>query len=657
MGTQPEPSVLPHFPNENPHPMLRVGCDGTVRHANAAGNALLSACKDTTQGMIPQTWRDVLTSLDTHAAYREIEFHCDDRVFSCVFVAGHDGDYVDVFGVEITSRKRAETALTDREEQMRSLIASIDDQVFAIDLAGRIQVFHQAPDSSHDTLVTPSQRLIGKHYRDVLPAELAQPLEQTISQARATLRTEQFEYSIVTNHVERFYNARVSPLIAQDVTLTGFTVVTSDITAAKLARQRQQRLLELEHLHRMISTIFLDVHDLDDALGQVLAKAGQSLDVSRAYAFLRDDHDGTFKSTHEWCAAGVPTQHSTLRDRSLEELMPSWFTLLATQGFIAPYAEVSELPDDIRAVFEPSGVQTLVAIPSYTEGQLSGVIGFAETRAPRQWLPEEIAVLRSIVESYTRMLERYQSRRELMRARDMAVQSAQFKSEFITNINHEIRTPLTLVLGTLDLLRETSLDEYQKNLLSASLKGARQLHGIVNNVLDFSRLEAGYLTLDSVPFNVRALVRDLASAMQPHAEQKQIALTGEVGSDVPKTLVGDPVRLRQVLTSLVSNGIKFTPSGSVRIVVELVTAGVQYATLRFAVIDTGIGIADEDQKYIFDSFVQADGSPTRRYGGTGLGLALSQQLVKLMGGTIAVESRQGHGSVFEFTVTLKIGSS
>lgn len=653
MGTTSGNNSLATFPDENPNPMLRLTLDGGVLYANSAARRLLNDC-NSEQDIIPAQWRQLIDSLIENPQNRESEYRCGGRVYSCMFVPVLESGYINVYGVEITGRKRAEDALRNSEEQLRSLIASLDDLVFSVDLDGRFIVYHEAADTSHDTPITPSQLFIGKHYMDVLPSEMAQPLAQTIEQITASLKTEQFEYSLTIDRMPRYFRARVSPLIAPDIRLIGFTVVSSDVTAAKIARQRHQRLLELEQLHRTITAIFLQTDDLNEALDHVLALIGQSLDVSRAYVFNYNNNGMGQNSIHEWCAHDVTPLGEQLPGLRFDEQFPSWLPILSEQGMIAPYNDISELPEDIQIILSQQGVQTLLVLPFYVDSRLQGFVGFDETRYPRQWQPEEIAALRTLSDSYARMLERYNAQRELIRARDAAINSARLKSEFISNISHEIRTPLSQVLGMIDLLFDTNLDEQQEELLGVAQLGARHLLSVVNDILDFSELETGKVDLEIQPFDVRVLIHEIDTVMQPLAHQKQIALMTHVASDVPGKILGDPVRIQQVLTNLVSNGIKFTPSGSVQVQVHQLNRIQDYSMLRFTVIDTGIGIAEEHQQNIFKSFVQGDGSSTRRYGGTGLGLAIAQQLVQLMGSTIVVRSRQGQGSAFEFNLTLRV---
>ena len=239
--------------------------------------------------------------------------------------------------------------------------------------------------------------------------------------------------------------------------------------------------------------------------------------------------------------------------------------------------------------------------------------------------------------------------RDLETARKRAEEATRAKSEFLANISHEIRTPMNAMIGMTELAMQTRITREQREYLSAIQSSAEALLALVNDILDFSKIEAQKLRLDKVAFNIRDVLEDTMRVLAPRAQQKGIELACHVGSDVPDVLVGDPLRLRQVVVNLAGNAIKFTERGEVVLRARTESRGNGSVLLHFSVEDTGIGIAPEKQLVIFEAFSQADSSTTRRYGGTGLGLAISAQLVELMGGRIFVESQLGNGSTFHFT--------
>jgi PAS domain S-box-containing protein len=245
--------------------------------------------------------------------------------------------------------------------------------------------------------------------------------------------------------------------------------------------------------------------------------------------------------------------------------------------------------------------------------------------------------------------------REHARARDAALESARLKSEFLANMSHEIRTPMNVIFGMTDLLLETARSEEERDYVSAVRRSAESLLTVIDDVLDLSKIEAGKLELDPADFDLDAVLDDALLVLAPRAATKELELCCLVGPSVPRALVGDAGRLRQILLNLVGNAVKFTERGEVVVRVGLVGHSQTYATLRFTITDSGIGVPAEHMHRLFESFSQVDGSMSRRYGGTGLGLAISKQLVEMMGGEIGVESEPGRGSTFWFTARFEQG--
>ncbi|HLO77802.1 MAG TPA: response regulator [Magnetospirillum sp.] len=250
-------------------------------------------------------------------------------------------------------------------------------------------------------------------------------------------------------------------------------------------------------------------------------------------------------------------------------------------------------------------------------------------------------------------IERKAAERALKEARDRAELAAHAKSVFLATVGHEVRTPLNGILGMARLLLDTPLDIKQRTFAETVVSSGELLLGLVNDILDFSRLDADGLTLEAVSFDVVDLVDELRLMMAPRAAEKGLILGCRFGPDVPAFVTGDPLRLRQILLNLVGNAIKFTERGGVTISVEsLETLADGRVALRFAVSDTGIGIPEEARDGLFTEFWQADSSITRRFGGTGLGLAICKRLVTLMGGDIGYDSQDGTGSSFWFVLAL-----
>jgi len=223
-------------------------------------------------------------------------------------------------------------------------------------------------------------------------------------------------------------------------------------------------------------------------------------------------------------------------------------------------------------------------------------------------------------------------------------------------MSHEIRTPMNGVLGTLQLLQGTELSDSQREYVSIAYNSGESLLTLLNDILDFSKIEAGKMRLESIPFNIEQLIKELVALLHGKAEERSVNLTSEIDSKLEKFVRGDSVRIRQILTNLMTNAIKFTENGEVKVKLSVLDKNSNSIRLKLEVIDNGIGIPEEVQRKLFNSFTQADGSTTRKYGGTGLGLAIVRQLVTMMHGRLGVESKPGEGSRFWVELVFEIAN-
>jgi PAS domain S-box-containing protein len=321
----------------------------------------------------------------------------------------------------------------------------------------------------------------------------------------------------------------------------------------------------------------------------------------------------------------------------------------------ASYAEVivAEDAERVRAAFEevrnrkPKVIEVRIARRDGT------VLEVVVTAVP-VIVADEVIGVHGIAEDVT---ERNRLRRELEQATRLAEDANAAKGLFLANMSHEVRTPLTSIIVATELLKETPLDEVQRRFADIVERSSHTVLRLVEDILDFARLEAGRLNLDDSPLRLRTLLRQTVDSVAERAREKSLELAWQVSDDVPEEVFGDGVRLAQVLVNLLENAIKFTASGAVRLRTDVAERAADMATLRFAVEDSGSGISVEELESLFEPFTQGDPTPTRQHGGAGLGLAICRELAELMGGSIHAESTPGHGSTFTLVLPMRVQTS
>jgi PAS domain S-box-containing protein len=507
------------------------------------------------------------------------------------------------------------------EGRFRALSASAPIGIFQTDVAGR-------------TIYTNArwQTLAGLTFEESLGDGWARGLHPEdrgtiIAKWRAAMRdgiefTSELRFQNKQGDI-RWADARATAFFSEEGKPNGYVGTITDITERKRTEQERNRIFSLSR--------------------DLICVAGL---------------DGYFKYLN-------PSWESELGFTD-EELLASPITAFIHPEDVAPtidqvrrLASGEEVQDfEIRCLCQDGSYKWILwsATPFISENVF---YAFGKDITPRKWAEAEILLSKDAaefanreLETLNRQLEQAIETADQMAATAKAANSA--KSEFLANMSHEIRTPMNGIIGMTELTLDTELSLEQREYLGLIKISSDSLLNVINDILDFSRIEAGKLSLDSVDFELRESIEETMKTLAVRAHQTGLELVCHVWPDLPDVVVGDPMRLRQILVNLVGNAIKFTKQGEVAIEVSAESQSGDQVLAHFTVRDTGIGISPEKQTRIFESFTQADGSTTRQYGGTGLGLTISSQLVALMGGRMWVESAVGQGSTFHFTARFDV---
>jgi two-component system, sensor histidine kinase and response regulator len=537
-------------------------------------------------------------------------------------IRGKSGQIRGFMGVaaDITERKKVEMALLRSAKEWQQTFASVPDLIMVLDEQHRIVRANRAMEQ---TAGLKEAELIGRHCYEIVHGTSSPPAFCPHSKLLADGQS----------HKEEVTEPRLG--------------VTLDVSATPL-RDDAGRIIGSVHI----------AHDITERM-----RTEAALQESEAYlrTVLDSLQTGVLiidAETHIITDANPTAQRMIGAKR--EDIIGR-----SCQGFICDMAPGQCLITDLGQTLENVEGELLTAagksfpvikttIPITLQGRkflLSNFVDISE----RKQTEVDLRKAKEAAEQANVQLEA-----AIRRANEMTIEAEAAnlaKSEFIANMSHEIRTPMNVILGMTRLSLDTRLDLEQREYLTEVERAADLLLDLINDILDLSKIEAGKLELEQVAFDLREILIEAVRGLAIKADEKHLELTCQFAPEIPDLLLGDALRLRQVILNLVGNAIKFTEQGEVGVVIEVVSKTENHCCLHFAVKDTGIGVPQDKQQVIFEAFTQADGSTTRKYGGTGLGLAISSQLVRMMEGQIWVESEPGKGSIFHFTTGFKTAAS
>ncbi len=609
---------------------------------------------------IPEIYRNVVFTGKSQSI--EFYFEAQDRHYYINAFKIAENQLAAVFN-NITDRKKAEHNILENRSFLTSLLNSIPIPVFYKDISGHYLGFNKAFENFFGT---PAKELIGKSVFDISPYERARIYHQKDVEVFENPDSIQVYESKVKN-----YHGQELSVIFQKAALfdnsgkvMGLIGAVFDITRRKAMEESIKYKESQQKIIARISSSFINStsDNIDAKINDMLAACGDFLKVDRVYLFKFSKDEKYLTNTHEWCASGVECAMDQLQDFALSNVPMFEETIHKRELMFVP--DVDSLPDiPDKNILQAQQVKTLLCTPMVKSDALIGYLGFDWVRSAYHISGEEREMLNILSNILSDALIKVEFEKEMVQARKQAEAANLAKSEFLANMSHEIRTPMNAITGMIHLARKTNPEGDMLNYLNKIDTSARSLLGILNDILDFSRIEAGKLELEQVVFSLDQLMTSLLNIVENNARQKGLVLNCAIEPGTPDKYYGDSTRLLQILLNLTSNAIKFTDQG--RISVHAAVHGYppeeyapgQLIELSFSVSDTGIGIEQKKAEHLFDPFTQADASFTRRYGGTGLGLAITKQLVEMMNGSIDVQSTEGKGSNFTFRVQLKTASA
>ncbi|HEY9761705.1 MAG TPA: GAF domain-containing protein [Trichocoleus sp.] len=617
----------------------------------------------------PEDWPQVNQAMQDHLNRKtphyttEHRVLCKDGTYKWILDRGQalwdsQGRAMRVAGssTDITERRLAEAALRQSEMTKQALIKAIPDMLIQMTREGTyLKIINQ--EQVH--FLAPHGSAEGASVYAFLPRAVAQDRLDHVVQALTSGEMQVHEYQLEVDGELVYEESRIVPLQADEVLLVVRDVTDRKRAEEALAKQFRQAML----LRKITDEIRRSLEP--EAIFQAAAQQiGQTFQINRCHIFTYTTDPvpqmplvAEFLTEGTASMAGLPILLSD--NRHLQQVLSQEKAVVSDNVYADP------LLVEMKPLCRQLQLKSMLAIGTFYQGRPNGLIGLHQCDRYRRWTADEIELLEAIAAqvgialAQADLLKREIQRGEelthknfaLAKAKRDAESASRAKSEFLANMSHEIRTPMNAIMGFTELLGGMLHAPECRSYLEAIATSGKTLLALINDILDLSKIEAGKLDLHYEPVNLRGVVRDIQHIFSPKTAEKGLQLLSYIDDSVPEEIYIDDVRLRQILFNVVGNALKFTDAGHIRIQIRgqaYLDAETPRYWLELAVEDTGIGIAQDQQRSIFEAFVQSAGQSTRKYGGTGLGLAITQRLTQIMGGSIVLCSQVGQGSTFNF---------